>query len=92
MGKKYNDNFVQDILNHMNTLTPFSNLDMKLLSNLFLDFTLLGGMPAVVKSYVENGTFSEAFAIQKQLLYDCEEDIRKYAEGLDQTRILNVYR
>ena len=29
--------------------------------------------------------------IQRQLLNDYREDIRKYAEGMDQTRILNVF-
>lgn len=29
--------------------------------------------------------------IQRQLLTDYKEDIRKYAEGMDQTRILNVF-
>ncbi len=91
-AKGYDSDFIQNILQHMQSLTPFSELEMKLLNDLFLDFSILGGMPAVVKSYIENGTFGEALEIQKQLLIDYEEDIRKYAIGLDQTRILNVYR
>ncbi len=91
-AKGYDSDFIQNILQHMQSLTPFSELEVKLLNDLFLDFSILGGMPAVVKSYIENGTFGEALEIQKQLLIDYEEDIRKYAIGLDQTRILNVYR
>ncbi len=91
-AKGYDSDFIQNILQHMQSLTPFSELEIKLLNDLFLDFSILGGMPAVVKSYIENGTFGEALEIQKQLLIDYEEDIRKYAVGLDQTRILNVYR
>ncbi len=91
-AKGYDSDFIQNILQHMQSLTPFSELEMKLLNDLFLDFSILGGMPAVVKSYIENGTFGEALEIQKQLLIDYEEDIRKYAIGLDQSRILNVYR
>ena len=91
-AKGYDSDFIQNILQHMQSLTPFSELEIKLLNDLFLDFSILGGMPAVVKSYIENGTFGEALEIQKQLLIDYEEDIRKYAIGLDQTRILNVYR
>ena len=30
--------------------------------------------------------------MQTQLLEDYKEDIRKYADGLDQTRILNVFQ
>jgi len=49
-------------------------------------------MPAVVRSYVENKNFSHTLDIQKQILLDYEEDARKYAEGLDQGKIMKVYR
>ena len=49
------------------------------------------GMPAVVREYVEQGTFEGSLDIQRQLIADYREDIRKYAEGLDQGRILNVF-
>ena len=29
--------------------------------------------------------------LQRQLIADYKEDIRKYAQGIDQTRILNVF-
>ena len=60
-------------------------------NSLFLDFCILGGMPAVVRKYVERGTFEGSLDIQRQLIADYREDIRKYAEGLDQGRILNVF-
>ena len=52
----------------------------------------MGGMPAVVSEYVSSGMFSNTLQLQKQLLADYEEDITKYAEGMDQSRILNVFR
>ncbi len=48
-------------------------------------------MPAVVREFVEKGTFEGSLEVQRQLIADYKEDIRKYAEGMDQTRILNVY-
>ena len=48
-------------------------------------------MPAVVKEYIKKGTFEGSLEIQRQLIADYKEDIRKYAQGMDQTRILNVY-
>ncbi len=90
-AKGYGNDFIDDILNHMQTLTPFNNLEMSLLSDLFLDFSILGGMPAVVKSYIKNNSFEGTLEIQRQLISDYKEDIRKYADGMDQTRILNVF-
>lgn len=64
---------------------------MAVCEGLFLDYCILGGMPAVVREYIEKGNFEGSLATQRQLLADYKEDIRKYAEGLDQTRILNVF-
>ena len=71
---------------------PFSDAEMLVYKRLFLDFCILGGMPAVVKLYMETNTFSGTLEMQNQIRMDYEEDVRKYAQGLDQTRILSVYR
>lgn len=91
-ARGYDDAVVQSMQEHMEKLVPFNESEMRVYGGAFLDFCVLGGMPAVVRSFVEKGNFSGTLALQKQLLLDYEEDIRKYAEGLDQDRILNVYR
>ena len=90
-AKGYDDAVIRDMLLHMKEQKPFNELEMKQYSNYFLDYCILGGMPAVVREYIKNDTFEETLDIQHQLLNDYREDIRKYAEGLDQTRILNVF-
>ncbi len=77
---------------HMQELSPFAEVELHLLQSLYLDYCLLGGMPAVVSLYADTGTFSGSLALQRQLVLDYEEDVRKYAEGLDQARILNVLK
>lgn len=90
-AKGYDDAVIRDMLLHMKEQKPFNELEMKQYSNYFLDYCILGGMPAVVREYIKNDTFEGTLDIQHQLLNDYREDIRKYAEGLDQTRILNVF-
>ena len=90
-AKGYDDSVVQDILSHMVAMKPFNATDMSVFSNLFLDFCILGGMPAVVREYIQSGTFEGTLEIQRQLIEDYKEDIRKYADGMDQARILNVF-
>jgi hypothetical protein len=87
----YDDAFVNDLLTHMKNLTPFNELELSVCNNLFLDFCILGGMPAVIREYITLGTFEGSLSTQRQLLADYEEDVRKYAVGMDQTRILNVF-
>ena len=90
-AKGYNGIFIEEMLNHMKTLVPFNEVEMSVYSELFLDYCILGGMPAVVREYISKGTFEGSLEIQRQLIADYKEDIRKYAEGMDQTRILNVF-
>ena len=90
-AKGYHDAVIDDMLSHMKTMTAFSNIEMSVFLSIFLDYIILGGMPAVVKDYIEKGTFEGSLDTQHQLIADYKEDIRKYAEGIDQTRILNVF-
>lgn len=91
-AKGYNQNVIDDMLEHMVGNKAFSHLEMQLYQSIFMDYCILGGMPAVVRSYIEHNNFSGSLEIQRQILLDYEEDIRKYAESLDQTKLLSVYR
>ena len=88
----YDDAFIDDMLTHMHTLTPFNELEMSVCSELFLNYCILGGMPAVVREFIEKGTFEGSLETQRQLIADYKENIRKCADGMDQTRILNVFQ
>lgn len=88
----YSPEQIENIFSHMRSLTPFNETEMLVYRTLFLNYCVLGGMPAVVKTYVENKNFSGTLSIQQQILLDYEEDVRKYAQGLDQTKIISVLR
>ncbi len=91
-AKGYDDGLRLELLNAMRDGTPLSSALLQSMSEAFLDYVIVGGMPAVVLEYASSGMFSNTLQLQKQLLADYEEDITKYADGMDQTRILNVFR
>lgn len=91
-AKGYGSDVIEDIFNHMKELKPFSETQLTVFKKTFLDYCILGGMPAVVKRYIKTNSFSDTLDIQNQIRLDYEENIRKYAEGLDQTKIVSVYR
>ena len=91
-AKGYEDKAINSILEHMISLTLFSETELSVYKSLFLDYCVLGGMPDVIKGYIKTGTFSQSLEIQGQIRLDYEEDVRKYAEGLDQAKIISVYR
>ncbi len=90
-AKGYGESVIDDILKHMKEMTPFNELEMDLYHSLFLDYCVLGGMPEVVRNYIEKNTFEGSLELQEQLINDYKEDIRKYATGMDQARIMNVF-
>ncbi len=91
-AKGYSEEQVDSILIHMLENKPFNENELSIFKELFLTYSVLGGMPDVVKQYLETGTFSGTLDLQDQIRLDYEEDVRKYAEGLDQTKIISVYR
>ncbi len=90
-AKGYSQEFIEDMYHHMIELKPFSQLELDTIFGIFKDYMILGGMPDVVKTFITNNNFSGTLAIQRQLLNDYNEDITKYAVGLDKAKISNVY-
>lgn len=90
-AKGYSEDVIADMLVHMKQGIPFNDTELSVYQGLFLDYCILGGLPAVVREYIRTDTFEGTLQMQRQLLEDYKEDIRKYAEGLDQARILNVF-
>lgn len=91
-GKGYRAEQIEALYQHMKTLTPLTAAEMAALRTAFSEYLVLGGMPAVVWQFFQRGNYSGSLALQRQLLADYEEDITKYAGGLDKGRILAVYR
>lgn len=91
-AKGYKESQIEDLYNHMLQLKPLSTLEFDVISSCFKEYMIIGGMPAIVNSFIENKNYSGTLKMQQQILYDYEEDITKYAKGLDKGKILNVYR
>lgn len=90
-AKGYSKEQVEDIYSHMLSVMPFSQLEMDTFMSVFHDYMTLGGMPEVVKKYIDNGHFGGLLKLQRQLLKDYEEDITKYAKETDKAKVLAVY-
>lgn len=91
-AKEYSQTQIDEMLAHMVDVTPFTQLEMQVLERLFIEYAVLGGMPTVLNDYFQTGYFSNTLALQRQLLMDYEEDIVKYANGIDKAKIKSIYR
>lgn len=90
-AKGYNEDQINNLLGKMVRIEPLSTTEMAVMSSTFMDYITVGGMPAIVSTFLENGNFTGVLQIQKQLLRDYDEDITKYAIGLDKAKVRNIY-
>lgn len=90
-AKGYSSEQIEDLYWHMLNLQPFSQLELDTMTDVFRDYMTIGGMPEVVKMYIDNGHFEGTLKLQCQLLRDYEEDITKYAGQTDKAKVLAVY-
>lgn len=91
-AKGYKEEQIEDLYKHMKELTPFSEIELSVMFNNFKEYMIIGGMPAIVYLFVTSKNYSGILNMQKQILLDYEEDITKYAQGLDQGKILSIFR
>lgn len=91
-AKGYQPEQIGALYQKMLSLTPLSKTEYDVMLENFREYMVLGGMPAVVFLFVRQKNYSGTLKLQRQLLLDYEEDITKYAAGLDKARILDVYR
>ena len=91
-AKGYKEDVIDDMLNCMINLEVLSNTMYDVMLENFKEYMITGGMPAIVNNFIQNKNFSGILKMQQQILLDYEEDITKYAEGLDQSKILTVYK
>ena len=90
-AKGYSREQIENLYQHMHDIKPFSQLEIDTMMDIFRDYMTIGGMPEVVKTYIDKGNFEGTLKLQRQLLKDYEEDITKYASQTDKAKILAVY-
>ena len=91
-AKGYKEEQIEDLYKCMLELKPLTKIQYSVMMSNFKDYMIVGGMPAIVNHFVTNKNFSGILKMQQQIIIDYEEDITKYAGGLDKTKILNCYR
>lgn len=91
-AKGYKENQIEELYKKLLNTIALSDIEYNVMLENFREYMVLGGMPAVVFKFVTQKNYSGTLKLQKQLLLDYEEDITKYAQGLDKGKILDIYR
>ena len=91
-AKGYNSSQIEELYQHMLNTEPLSNVEYNVMLENFREYLVIGGMPKIVNTFITQKHFGDTLSLQRQILLDYEEDITKYANGLDKGKILNTYR
>jgi len=91
-AKGYSNEQIEDIYTCMKEVKPLTTVQYNVMMENFKDYLITGGMPEIVSTFIDNKNFSGILQKQQKLLIDYEEDITKYAGGLDKTKILDAYK
>ena len=91
-AKGYKEEQILEMYSYMLKGEPLPQLMYDVMLENFHEYMIVGGMPAIVNRFIEQKNYSGILEMQRQIILDYEEDITKYAGGLDKTKILNVYR
>ena len=91
-AKGLKESQIESMYQNMLSQTPLTKTEYDVMLENFREYMVLGGMPAIVFAFVQQKHYGGTLKMQKQILLDYEEDITKYASGLDKGKILSVYR
>ena len=91
-AKGYSGEQIENLFKHMKSIEPLSSTEIEVMFDNFKEYMIVGGMPEIVFTFMKQKNYEGTLALQRQIITDYEEDITKYASGLEQTKILNVYR
>ena len=61
------------------------------LSDLFKHYVIVGGMPAVVQSFIDTHDIGRVMALQKDIILQYRQDISQYASGTQQVKITHIF-
>ena len=76
----------------LNTETPVAAALHNRLRQLLLQYAVVGGMPDAVQTFVNNRQMNEVLRIQRDIVRSYEDDMVKYAEKQDKSRIRECFQ
>ena len=71
-AKGYKEEQIENLYEHMINVTPLSNTELSVMFEIFKEYMVIGGMPAIVNSFIKNNNYSGTLKMQEQILKDYE--------------------
>ncbi|MCD7783985.1 MAG: ATP-binding protein [Oscillospiraceae bacterium] len=76
----------------LETVTPVPEALHERMRQLLLQYTIVGGMPDAVQTFVNTKQMDEVLAIQRDIVHSYEDDMVKYASNPDKPKIKECFQ
>ena len=86
------DALIQMLKQHLENETPVPEALHNRMRQLLLQYTIVGGMPDAVQTFVDTRQMDEVLRIQRDIVRSYEDDMVKYAERKDKSRIKECFQ
>ena len=86
-----NSNIINKVKDCYNTKTKIDSSLHDRLMDILKTYIVVGGMPAVVESYVSNNNFYSVNSIQRDIVSAYIDDIMKYADGAERMKARSCF-
>ena len=83
---------IELLKNNLETETPIPEALHKRMRQLLLQYTVVGGMPDVVQTFINTKRMDEVLQIQRDIIRSYEDDMVKYAEKKDKANIKECFQ
>jgi predicted AAA+ superfamily ATPase len=83
---------INDIREYFDARKPVPAAMHNKMTELFKEYIVIGGMPAVVQEFVDTHNFTNVLRLQRNILSDYEDDIAKYAEENQKAKAKACFR
>lgn len=86
------DPVIEVLKKHLEDETPVPEALHKRMRQLMLQYAVVGGMPDVVQTFVDTKQMDEVLSIQRDIVRSYEDDMVKYADKQDKSRIKECFQ
>ena len=86
------DALIQMLKQHLENETPVPEALHNRMRQLLLQYTIVGGMPDAVQTFVDTRQMDEVLRIQRDIVRSYEDNMVKYAERKDKSRIKECFQ
>lgn len=86
-----NESIINRLKEHLETFTPVTTALHSKMRQLLLQYTIVGGMPEAVNSFISTHDISRVQDVQQSIIVGYEEDMIKYADSFDRSKIRECF-